>query len=62
MLPPPAAPDGLWFRHIHHIGELANSSVVAPRATAFWSIARWAASAVHFHADDVGSSLFQSCQ
>ena len=52
-MPPPDAPDGLWFRHIHHMGELANSSVVAPRAVAFCSMARWFASAVHFHAEDV---------
>ncbi|MDH6551026.1 hypothetical protein M2162_005123 [Streptomyces sp. SAI-041] len=28
----------------------------------FTSIARWFASAVQSHAEDVGSSLFQSCQ
>ena len=61
-MPPPDAPEGLWLLHIHHIGEFANSSVIAPRCVAFTSIARWLASAVHFHAEDVGSSLFQSCQ
>lgn len=61
-MPPPAAPEGLWFWHIHHMGELANSSVVAPRAVAFVSIARCLASADQFHAEEAGSSLFQSCQ
>jgi len=57
-----AAPDGLWLAHIHHTGELANISDVAPRATALTVAARCLASAVHFHDDEFGSLLRQSCQ
>jgi hypothetical protein len=57
-----AAPEGLWLRHIHHIGELANSSLIAPRWEALTRAARCLASAFQFHADEFGSSLFQSCQ
>jgi hypothetical protein len=50
------------LRHIHHIGELANSSVTAPRWAALTSAARCLASAFQFHADEAGSALRQSCQ
>lgn len=60
---PSLAPEGLRFLHIHHIGELEESSVLLkPRAMAFCRAARWFASTDQSQLDEAGSVLSPSSQ
>lgn len=60
---PLGEPEGLWLTHIHHKGELENSSkTFAPRARALSSIALWFASAFQFQLEEVGALLNQFSQ
>lgn len=57
---PSGEPDGLWFLHIHHLGELEKGSKrLAPLALAFCSMARWLASRDQSQLVDDGSLLAQ---
>src|SRR5436190_5578327 len=60
---PSSAPEGLWFLHIHHIGEFENSSKrSAPRSCDLHSIVRWLVSTAQSQLADVGSASNQSVQ